>query len=263
MEEDKQMKKEMQREDPINIAEVFAVVASIDPELISEGSLMNCRTEHRNCDGDVYYLFTDGSIYSVKEKFAYSSLDSLIYIVNDAWNDFINNCKTIDDVLKINCNRIFDAQLKVVSIVNRNAETIPDSRNAGNSSEKGNNMASSKSHNDAVEWATALMNLIKLAPTLQHDVEGINMQFTSAYSMMSWRSVCRHLRCFANGMNVMQMLAEGKSNAEITAATGIPALSIAAYKGCNTASAGRCGVNELIELSNNINANTKVITKEK
>jgi uncharacterized protein YerC len=113
-------------------------------------------------------------------------------------------------------------------------------------------MATNKSQIDGVQWATILIALIRLAPTLQQEVESLNMQFIDAYSLMSWRSVCRHLRCFANGMTVMRLLSEGKTHAEITEATGIKSPSISAYKGCNTASVKRCGHGDLVELNNNI-----------
>jgi uncharacterized protein YerC len=123
-------------------------------------------------------------------------------------------------------------------------------------------MATSKSHIDGVEWATTLMTLIQLAPKLQHSVDGLNMQFKDAYSLMAWRSICRHLRAVAHGMTVMRLLAEGKSHAQITEATGIQGLSISAYKAWNTTYFRRCGIEELNELCNNITAYLKVIRKE-
>ena len=100
-------------------------------------------------------------------------------------------------------------------------------------------MATSISNTVSVQWATALMNLIKLAPRLQPEVDNLDMQFKDAYSRAAWRNVCRHLRAVSHGMTVMRLLAEGKSNAQITEATGIPALSIAAYKAWNTMYARR------------------------
>jgi hypothetical protein len=95
-------------------------------------------------------------------------------------------------------------------------------------------MTTNKSHINGVQWATALMTLIKLAPILQNEVDGLNMQFKDAYSLMAWRNICRHLRGVANGMTVMRLLAEGKSNTQISEVTSIPVLSITAYKGWNT-----------------------------
>jgi hypothetical protein len=123
-------------------------------------------------------------------------------------------------------------------------------------------MATSNLHINSVEWATTLMTLIKSAPELQHEVDGLNMQFRNAYSLMAWRSICRHLRFVAHGMAVMQLLAEGKSNPEITEATGIHGLSIGAYKAWKTMYMRRCGPAELVELSNNIAAHLNVIRKE-
>jgi hypothetical protein len=123
-------------------------------------------------------------------------------------------------------------------------------------------MATSKTHMDGVEWTTTLLNLIKSAPKVQHDVDGLNVQFTDAYSLMAWRSICRHLRAVAHGMTVMRLVADGKSNAHITEATGIPVLSVAAYKAWNTMYFRRYGLDELDELNNNITAHLKVIEKE-
>jgi uncharacterized protein YerC len=123
-------------------------------------------------------------------------------------------------------------------------------------------MATSKSHIDGVEWATALMALIKLAPKLQQEVDGLNMQFKDAYSLMAWRSVCHHLRAVAHGMTVMQLLAEGKSHAQITEATGIQSLSISAYKGWNTMYARHCGLDELVEQTSAIASILKVIREK-
>ena len=79
---------------------------------------------------------------------------------------------------------------------------------------------------------------------------------------MAWLNICRHLRVVTDGMTVMRLLAEGKSHAQITEATGIQGLSISAYKAWNTMYARRCGLNELVELKNNIIANLKVIREK-
>ena len=100
-------------------------------------------------------------------------------------------------------------------------------------------MATNKSHSVTVPWANALMTLIELAPTFQREVDNLDMQFKDAYSLGAWRSVCHHLRAVANGMTVMRLLAEGKSNAQITATTGIPAICIGRYKAWNTMYARR------------------------
>jgi uncharacterized protein YerC len=123
-------------------------------------------------------------------------------------------------------------------------------------------MAINKSNTAGVEWATTLLTLIKSAPIYQHEVDGLNMQYTDAYSLMAWRSICRHLRAVAHGMTVMQLLAEGKSHAQITEATGLSSLSVSSYKAWNTMYARRCGLNELVELKNNIIANLKVIREK-
>ena len=83
------------------------------------------------------------------------------------------------------------------------------------------------------------MTLIETAPTLQLEVDGLDMQFKDAYSLAAWRNICRHLRDVASGMTVMRLLAEGKSNAQITEATGNPTTSIGRYKAWNTMYARR------------------------
>lgn len=100
-------------------------------------------------------------------------------------------------------------------------------------------MEISKSNTAGAHWANALMTLIELAPTLKDEVDNHDMQFKDAYSLGAWSSVCRHLRFVANGMTVMRLLAEGKSNAQISEATGISTLSIVAYKAWNTMYARR------------------------
>ena len=82
----------------------------------------------------------------------------------------------------------------------------------------------------SIEWATARRAAIEMAAKLQSEVDGLNMQGKDAYSPMAWLNICRQLRVVTDGMIVMRLLAEGKSNAQITEATGIPVGSIAAYK---------------------------------
>jgi hypothetical protein len=88
-------------EDTLNLAEVFEIAASSDPELLGEGYSMNCRTEHRNCDGDVYYLFADGSIYSVKDGASYFCLDSMKDVLLETYGAMQEKCETLDDLLKM------------------------------------------------------------------------------------------------------------------------------------------------------------------
>ena len=86
----------------------------------------------------------------------------------------------------------------------------------------------------SIEWAIARKAAFEMATKLQYEVDGLNMQDKDAYSPMAWLNICRHLRVVTDGMTVMRLLAEGKTNAQITEATGIPVGSIAAYKAWNT-----------------------------
>ena len=97
------MKKEKQMEDTLDLAGVFAIAANCDPDLISEGYSMNCRTEHRNDVSDVYYLFADGSIYSVKDGESFCCLDSMKDVLLETYGAMQEDCETLDDLLKLKC----------------------------------------------------------------------------------------------------------------------------------------------------------------
>jgi hypothetical protein len=90
-------------EDTLKLAQVFEIAASSDPELIKEGYSMNCRTEHRNSDGDVYYLFADGSIYSVKDGASFCCLDSMKDVLLETYGAMQEECETLDELLKLKC----------------------------------------------------------------------------------------------------------------------------------------------------------------
>lgn len=65
---------------------------------------MNCRTEHRNSDGDVYYLFADGSIYSVKDGASYYCFDFMKEMLLETYGAMQEKCETLDDLLKMKCS---------------------------------------------------------------------------------------------------------------------------------------------------------------
>ncbi len=96
------VKRGKQMEEKMTLAELFALAMGIDPSLISE-TLVNRRTGHTNGDGDVYYLFNDGSIYSFKSGEAYTSLDSMKDLLLDYIDARLCRCETLDDVLKLKC----------------------------------------------------------------------------------------------------------------------------------------------------------------
>ena len=90
-------------EDEMTLAQLFEYTMSNDPSFISEAFFVNRRTEHKNSDGDVYYLFNDGSIYSFKSGEAYTSLDSMKDLLLDYIDARLCRCETLDDVLKLKC----------------------------------------------------------------------------------------------------------------------------------------------------------------
>lgn len=87
----------------MNLAEVFGFAVYAAPTLIIDNPPMNCRTEHRNGDGDVYYLFADGSIYSVKGRESYSCLDSMKDVLLETYGEMQDKCRTLDEVLNLKC----------------------------------------------------------------------------------------------------------------------------------------------------------------
>ena len=90
-------------EGKMTLAELFAMAVHTDPSLASENLSMNFRTEHKNGDGDVYYLFDDGSIYSVKDGASFFCLDSMKDVLLETYGAMQEECKTIDDLLKLKC----------------------------------------------------------------------------------------------------------------------------------------------------------------
>jgi hypothetical protein len=87
----------------MTLAEQFASAMDISTSVVRETLFVNCRTEHRNCDGDVYYQFADGSIYSVKDGASYFCLESMKDVLLETYGDKQEKCKTIDDLLKLKC----------------------------------------------------------------------------------------------------------------------------------------------------------------
>jgi len=90
-----------EKQEELTLAQLFELVISCDPSLVSEPFFVNRRTEHTNGDGDVYYLFNDGSIYSFKHKETFRSLDSMKDVLCDDWLEILNRCETLGDVLKL------------------------------------------------------------------------------------------------------------------------------------------------------------------
>jgi uncharacterized protein YerC len=85
-----------------------------------------------------------------------------------------------------------------------------------------------------IEWATAREAAYRMANHLQNEVDNLTEVSKDAYSPMAWISICRQLRIVTDGMTVMRLVGEGKTNEQITNETGIVVGSIAAYKAWNT-----------------------------
>jgi uncharacterized protein YerC len=104
----------------------------------------------------------------------------------------------------------------------------------------------------SVEWAQARNAAVEMTAKLRGEVDELDslLALKDAYSPIAWLNVCTQLRVVTDGMIVMRKLAEGKSNHQITAETGIPSGSIAAYKAWNTmyARAVRIGVSKRIKI---------------
>lgn len=90
-------------EGQICLADVFGLAVLSDPSLPSENPPMNCRTEHRNDDGDVYYMFADGSIYSGKNRESYCCLNSMKDVLLETYGELQEECETLDDLLRLKC----------------------------------------------------------------------------------------------------------------------------------------------------------------
>jgi len=89
----------------------------------------------------------------------------------------------------------------------------------------------------SIEWDSARKAAFDMANGLRGEIaalEAMESGIKDAYSPIAWLNICRQLRVVTDGMIVMRMLADGKSNQEVTAATGILPGSIAAYKAWNT-----------------------------
>ena len=87
-----------------------------------------------------------------------------------------------------------------------------------------------------VEWEKAREAAAKLESLLSDEVAYLTEgnRIKNVYSPVAWVRMCRMLHTLTYGMTVMRMVFEGKTNAEITTATGLPVTVIAAYKAWNT-----------------------------
>jgi uncharacterized protein YerC len=85
----------------------------------------------------------------------------------------------------------------------------------------------------SIEWEKAREAAYNMTRNLQGEVNEIFEQKDS-YSPIAWINICRQLKIVTDGMIVMRMVAEGKTNKQITESTGIFTGSIAAYKAWNT-----------------------------
>ena len=87
-----------------------------------------------------------------------------------------------------------------------------------------------------VEWEKAKQAAEKLESLLSDEiaylVEGNKIK--NVYSPVAWVRMCRMLHTLTYGMAAMRLVYEGKTNAEIQLAIGLPSNSTAAYKAWNT-----------------------------
>ena len=88
----------------------------------------------------------------------------------------------------------------------------------------------------SVEWEQARKAALDMSRMLSGEVTALSTatEIKDAYSPSAWINVCPQLRVVTDGMIVMRLLAEGKTNAQIARETGIDQGSIAAYKAWNT-----------------------------
>jgi uncharacterized protein YerC len=97
-------------------------------------------------------------------------------------------------------------------------------------------MAETRPINPEVEWDTAREAAERLMEMLVDEVgyltHGGNLK--NVYSPIAWIRLCRAISTLTNGMSVMRLVSEGKSNEEIARITGLPNMTIAAYKAWNT-----------------------------
>jgi len=94
-----------------------------------------------------------------------------------------------------------------------------------------------------VEWEKARDAATKLESLLSDEVAYLieGNKIKNVYSPMAWVRMCRMLNTLTYGMSVMRMIYEGKNNAEIREATGLPTTVIAAYKAWNTMYSDKLG----------------------
>ena len=87
-----------------------------------------------------------------------------------------------------------------------------------------------------VEWEKAKDAAAKLESLLSDEVAYLieGNKIKNVYSPVAWVRMCRMLHTLTYGMAVMRMVYEGKTNPEISKATGLPTTVIAAYKAWNT-----------------------------
>lgn len=87
-----------------------------------------------------------------------------------------------------------------------------------------------------IEWEKARVAAEKLESLLSDEVAYLieGNKIKNVYSPMAYVRICRMLHTLTYGMAVMRMVYEGKTNAEITKATGLLGTVIAAYKAWNT-----------------------------
>ncbi|SRR5260370_34470209 len=88
----------------------------------------------------------------------------------------------------------------------------------------------------AVEWDAAERGLADLQKALALEINQLQTrsEIRNAYSPITWLKLCRSIKHATEGMAAVRLSVAGKTNAEISDATGIKPLRIGAFKAWNT-----------------------------
>jgi hypothetical protein len=88
----------------------------------------------------------------------------------------------------------------------------------------------------AVEWDAAERGLVDLQKALALEISQLQThnEIRNAYSPIIWWKLCRSTKHATEGMAAVRLSVAGKTNSEITEATGIKPRRVGAFKAWNT-----------------------------
>ena len=88
----------------------------------------------------------------------------------------------------------------------------------------------------AVEWDAAERGLADLQKALALEINQLqtHTEIRNAYSPVTWWKLCRSIKHATEGMAAVRLSVAGKTNSEITDATGIKSRRVGAFKAWNT-----------------------------